>query len=416
MELTHKIKQIKYENINLFLIIFLPISLFIGSLITNLTIILIIIFFLIDCKKKNNFFFIREKNFQFLIVIYLYMIFNSLYVGQTSDSIIRSLGFVRFLILAYAIFFYLNNDDKKYQNTIFKYWAYIFLLASVDLIFEFFFQKNILGFQSNYPARLASFTGDELKIGGYYFGFIMLTISFFYLKKKKVFYLYFLIFFIISILIGERANFLKICFMYIIFIFLILNKPIFQKFIIALIIPIISLVVIFNSPKLESKYYNQIFNIKNDERIKLDNFKLDKMVKVNKHFSHYFTAINIFKENPIFGIGMKKFRVESYKEKYNPIQKISGGSNHPHQTHFEILSELGIIGYLLIISNIFYVIIFGFKNSYKKNFFIMSSALFMIATLIPIIPSGSFFTTFTATIYWVNYSVLIVALKNRKMS
>ena len=65
MELTHKIKQIKYENINLFLIIFLPISLFIGSLITNLTIILIIIFFLLDCKKKIIFFLLEKKIFNF---------------------------------------------------------------------------------------------------------------------------------------------------------------------------------------------------------------------------------------------------------------------------------------------------------------------------------------------------------------
>ena len=139
--------------------------------------------------------------------------------------------------------------------------------------------------------------------------------------------------------------------------------------------------------------------------------EMKEFLRKNKHFSHYYVAYNIFKKEPFFGIGMKNFRKESDKEKYNPIEGINGFANHPHQTHFEFLSELGLVGYLLIILNIFYIIIKTFKKSFKKNLFVISATIFIFVTFIPLIPSGSFFTTYTATIFWINYSFLITNSK-----
>ena len=50
------------QKINIFLIIFLPISLLAGSLIVNLNVFFIIIFFLVDYKKTNAFAFLKDKN------------------------------------------------------------------------------------------------------------------------------------------------------------------------------------------------------------------------------------------------------------------------------------------------------------------------------------------------------------------
>ena len=80
-------------------------------------------------------------------------------------------------------------------------------------------------------------------------------------------------------------------------------------------------------------------------------------------------------------------------------------TTHPHQTHFELLSELGLIGYILILSNIIFLL---WRIKYlKNNFYKIGSILFLVATLIPLLPSGSFFTSYTATIFWINYSLLI---------
>ena len=73
----------------------------------------------------------------------------------------------------------------------------------------------------------------------------------------------------------------------------------------------------------------------------------------------------------------------------------------------EILSELGLIGYILF-GLFFYISISHCLKTYakSKNLFQLSSLLFVISTIIPLLPSGSFFTTYTASIFWVNYGLL----------
>ena len=413
MQLINSFKSLSLTKVNIFLIILLPVSLLTGSLILNLNIFLIVFFFLIDCKKRNIFLLFKEKSFIFLLIIWLYLIFNSIYVGDTSDSIIRAMGFIRFIFLTYAIFFYLNLNNKIYENLIFKYWIYLFLIVSVDLIFESIFDKNILGNQPNYPGRLASFTGDELKIGGYYFGFISLALSYIYNRNKNFFYITFILFFTLSLLIGERANFIKIFIIYIMFLIFIFEISNLKKIIALISLCIIASVIISNANGFKSKFYNHVFNVYNDEPITIKLLNPENLVK-NLHFSHYYTAINIFKHNPIFGVGMKEFRIESKKKKYSPISGAYGLGMHPHQVHFEILSELGIIGYMLIISNLFYTIINALKNNDNKNIFIKVAIIFIVVSFIPLIPSGSFFTTYGATIYWINYSLLIATLIKKK--
>ena len=117
--------------------------------------------------------------------------------------------------------------------------------------------------------------------------------------------------------------------------------------------------------------------------------------------THYKVAIELTKNNYLFGIGFKDFRIDSYALSLN-----YAGSTHPHQTHFEILSELGIIGYFLILGNIIFVLGRCFREQ-NKEFLVKGSILFVIVTFLPLLPSGSFFTSYGATIFWINYSFLI---------
>jgi len=120
----------------------------------------------------------------------------------------------------------------------------------------------------------------------------------------------------------------------------------------------------------------------------------------------------IAKNNILFGSGYKTFRFESYKDEYTK-DGFFGASTHPHQLHFELLSEIGVIGYLLIISNLVFILFR--QTKFKKEFLTKSSILFLIATLVPLLPSGSFFTSYGATIFFINYSFLI-KLKNNNFN
>ena len=396
---THKIDIIK--NLNYFLVSILPIGLLVGSFISNTIIILIGILFIVEIGVKKKWNFLNETNFYFLIIIYIYLILNSYFISANNESYIKSFGFLRYILLAYALSYYI----EKFKEKITRNWYLFFLIVTFDLLIEFLFGKNLLGFEASYPGRLAGFTGNELKIGGYYFGFIFLSLSF--LIKKKGYLIYFLsiIFFIVAILIGERSNFLKIFIMYTFFLIFFLKISSLKKFMIIMILFLISFLTIMQIPSLKSKFVNHIF-----EKNLTSFFTMSKKVELidvirsNQHFSHYYVAIQIFKDNPIFGSGFKSFRVESNKEKYKKV--VYGASTHPHQFHFELLSELGLIGYFLIICNLIFVIFRQFKKNQKNELYICGM-LFIIASIIPIIPSGSFFTSYGATIFFINYSFLI---------
>jgi len=397
-----------FSKFNYILITILPITLLAGSMVSNITVVLIGLFFIIDLVSRKNNFFLKDKNFHFLIIIYLYLIFNSIFISNHPEALFKAFAFIRFILLAYAINFYF----KLYNNSFLKMWTLIFFVVSFDILFEFFVGKNILGFESTYGGRIASFTGDELKIGGFYFGFLFICLTLFE-DKKKILGLLLIVFFIIALIIGERSNFLKILIMYFLYLFFFINISYLKKLAIFFLIPVVAILIV-NISNLENRYkFSQYFNLEEILNQSEKNNYLIEVIKKNQHLTHFYISLKIFKENILFGKGFKTFRIESYNKKYYDDNfKISNGkgstnlgATHPHQLHFELLSEFGIIGYLLIISNFLFVLIRSIYG--KKEFLMKSSFLFIIASLVPFLPSGSFFTSYGATIFFINYSFLI---------
>ena len=148
------------------------------------------------------------------------------------NSFSRTFGFIRFIFFIFAIKFVLNKN-KVDDKIIFFSWIAIFSIVTVDIIFESIFGFNTLGFSNNFPGRISSFLHDELKIGNYYFGFVLLSLSFIYYNYKKSYFLLFLVFFIfVSFLIGERSNFIKVFTLIFIFFFLVDKMNLWKKIII----------------------------------------------------------------------------------------------------------------------------------------------------------------------------------------
>ena len=75
-------------------------------------------------------------------------------------------------------------------------------------IFEINFGQNLLGFSAEMPGRIASFFGDELVVGAFYHGFILIFLSYLYYSNSNNFILISFIFsaILISFLIGESRS------------------------------------------------------------------------------------------------------------------------------------------------------------------------------------------------------------------
>jgi len=404
----YKISILKSENFHntlcLILISLLPLSLLIGSLVINIFCISIIIIFLFESFKERNFDFLKSYEFLILLIFWFFLLINTFLSTSFENSVGRGFGFARFILLVFALRYYFGLNNQKYFKFIQLSWLIIFLIVTFDLLFESYFGFNTLGFKSSYQGRLSGFLNDELKIGGYYYGFVLLTATYILINHKKYFYISFLIFILTALLIGERANFLKILLMSIPFIiFLNYGAKIKAKYF--LIVIIFSILTTINyKPEFKKRFYYDFFDTKN-QIISLQIFKK----RIEKHYAHYSTSYKIFKDNFWFGVGLKNFRNESNKEKYliSEGEKYLGWSTHPHQIHFEFLSETGLVGYFVFF--FFFMISFfkGLKNYLiSKNLYSLCGSLFIFTTFLPLIPSGSFFTTYGATIFWINYSLI----------
>ena len=395
-------------NLNFILLISLPISLLTGSAVINFIVILFDILFLIEIIKKKEKQIFKEKHIFVLILIWFYLIINSFIGINYENSIIRSIGFIRFVILAIGINYYFNRYYDEFIKYIIKFWSVVFVVVTLDLVFESIFGINLTGNISP-PAkgRLASFLGEELKIGNYYFGFILITLSYILLKFKNNYILYIvcIIFTTVALLIGERSNFLKILFIIPFFLFFFQNKNFIKK----LMVIIIALAVLFSIVLTNKNYKTRFWEMLFQPIIQYSISPIE-LLKVMPYGAHYDTAYKIFIDNKLSGVGLKNFRIESGNEKYKNNDFIFTNkrqNTHPHQLHFEILSELGLIGYSLFFL-FFFFSFSSFIEKYKKskNLFQLSSLLFIVATLVPLLPSGSFFTTYTASIFWINYGLL----------
>ena len=205
-------------------------------------------------------------------------------------------------------------------------------------------------------------------------------------------------------MIGERANFIKLFFSIVMLTFLILKINYIKKIIIIFITLSILGTTLYLSDDLKKRYYNQISVI-----YSLDGFK--KFFKESQYGAHQYTAYEIFKDNIFFGVGLKNFREESKKNIYeNPEYKKTNErqATHPHQIHLELLSEIGLIGYILFLTLIFFSIFISTKNYLiKKNPYQLSCIIYILSSLIPLIPSGSIFSTFFGGIFWFSFGLMI---------
>jgi O-antigen ligase len=396
------------DKISLFLIISLPISLLISSGASNAVEFLIVILFLLKSFYKKDFYWIKNKYFLLLLLIWISLLLNLLFSQNFSLSYSRNIFFFKNIIFIFAIEFFLKK--KKNFDLILIIYLIITSIVSFDIFFEYFNKKNILGFQSYDPSRIASFLGKELKIGHFILGFSFISMSYYLEKysKKSIHYKIFgffliAIFFCSLLLTGERANTLKGIFILLMLIIFSKKEIFIHNKIFFTSIILLSIGTYYFSEKVRYRFDVILDPIMNTGII--------AAFKETQHASHYYTAVKIFEKYPIFGVGNKNFREECSRDEYknNNYKKTDQRcSTHPHQIYLELLSEHGLIGSITIIFVVFFILLESIKVYLRnKNSIHLASILFVIAQFLPLIPSGSFFTSWGATIFWLNFSIVI---------
>lgn len=402
------------------LLIFLPIALLFSNVLAELIIFLLITLYFLKEKLSNFFKALKDPIITLLLFFWLYLILNSFFNIENKPNFERAVFFLRFPIFVISICYFFNIL-KIDQNKIFKYWMIILIITCLDLIYQFITRENLLGFKAILQGniyRLGGFMDDELKISNliYHFGTLVFAYNFskknFQLKINSLTnYIFFSLLIISIYLTAERANFITI----LIFTFLFLNFLFFNNFRsflkILSALSLIFLLLISMNKDLNKRMIGSTINAIQKINIFNNNSNKNFLNKDSHYFAHYSAAYQIFQRNVFLGVGLKNFRNfcddDTLNEKIYPSWQNRKCATHPHNFHFEILSELGIIGFIFL--NFFFIYVFykfwdlSFKS---KNNYLLVSSFILIANFIPFLPKGSFFSNWNAMIFWLVFSII----------
>ena len=386
----------------------IPFLLITGPFLSDLSVSLISLLFLIYCIKRNNFSYFNHKYFYFFLIFWIYLIFNTLIYNFNLDSFKISFFYFRYGVFVIAIVTFLKEDYK-----FIKYFFYCIFICFTILVFDGFYQyftgKNILGWENS--TRTSSFFGDEKILGSYLSRLwpIFFGLSLFIFKKKNKLSSFIILIFILSesliFLSGDRTAFFYIN-LSAIFVILFSQK-LFKLRLITLLSSILILVIIsFINPVAKERVFDQTINQMNLDSKNKNKEKSSVYIFSREHNHHYITALKMFLDNKVFGVGVKNFRNFCNNEKYK-ISEVSC-STHPHNTYIQILAETGIIGFLFLITVLIYFckyilkhFILKFKGKYYFNDFEICILSGIAIYLWPIVPTGNIFNN------WLNIAMIL---------
>lgn len=390
-----------------FLVIALPFALITGPAIPDIITSIIAIYFLYVSISKKYWHFYKNPIFYGFVIFSSYGILRSVFSEFPLESLTNegSAFYFRYIFFSLGIW-YLIEKNPKLNNQLLISILICILLVSIDGMYQYFSGTNLLGYEKHSQDRLTGLFGKEPIIGRYISFLSILAFALMYQnskisKKKIIFSIAFLIMSeVVVFFSGERAPFLYLILFSIMIIIYIPNFRIYRIIGFA-ISSILILFIVEINPVAKKRMVDHTI-----EQISETN--LPYLPYTEHHEQFFISSLKMFIDNPVFGLGTNTFRHNCKKEKYS-YKNLSCG-NHPHNYYIQILSEMGLVGFVMISSFFLYLTNIALRQIYflvkanSSKLMPFSSFLFVIILIIywwPIVPHMSLYNN------WNNVMVML---------
>lgn len=395
----------------------LPFLMITGPFLSDGGLTIICILFLTNqiIQKKYNFLGIDLFGKIFFLWCF-YLIILSLFSVDPLLSFESSLFFFRFGIFVYAIVYIVKNNEN------FIKYFYYFLMSAIlfvilDGLIQYFIGYNIFGYEYD-GYRLGLF--NDTKFFGHYLVRllpILFAIGIYYYSESKTNLIMLMSIFIISdiliFLSGERTSF----FLLLLFtagVLVLISKWKLIRILTVALSAIIVIVILNTDGSIKQRMVTQTVN------------QTSWGVSFSpEHDLLYESAINMFIDNPIFGVGPKIYRLKcsdkkyakdifGYRESITTWDENNSCSTHPHNIYIQLLAETGIIGTLPIIILFLLVtknLLQHFYSIYVNRIYLYSDYVVMLllsvfVQLWPIIPHLSVFNNRVNVFMFLTFGLL----------
>ena len=396
-----------------YILYFFPFFIILGNAVVNFALIVVSLLYFFSCLIEKKIIYGETFEFKYFSFFYIFLLLNSILAEDIINSLIRSIPYIKFFIFV-LIFKSLIENGKIDLKILGYFWFFIIFALGLDIIYQSIYGHDIFNYVSKYETRNSGFFFDELVAGGFLVSFFSICIFLILKKNKDLLILFFFTFFLVIIfLTGERANLIDFIIISILVYLFCIKRNFFLKLLSLISFFLILFFMMMNLSNFKERYVSTISFSSNK------NLNLIQTYLTSEYGSHSISSFLVFKDNFLFGVGNKNFRIvcKNYEDEVLKFQKKidkserdlypNGCGTHPHQIYNELLSEHGIAGTLIILYLISKLIFKNFNIKNKRNINLVCF-FYLILCFVPILPSGSFFSTLPSTFFWINYLFYIV--------
>jgi O-antigen ligase len=392
----------------------LPLLLVFSRSLADITIVLISLLFLYYSYKNIGWHWVKERWFCYALIFTIYCLtINSAISIDPTETLAYSLFFIRWPIFAMALSYWILNDTKSLKKFFVSMTIVLFFII-FDTWWQFFFEQDIFGFEKYSADRLTGPFKNNPHVGAWIAKLVLLPPMFLILYKKLKLqyyknYLTYTFFIVSSILFlsvfitGERmALLLILANIFIMFIGIMLDKMFSLKrmFILMLISFCGILYFAYTFPDTTQRAYFSSLE-------KIFNWRTSDYGLV------WQSAYDVWMQSPVFGVGLHKYReacenLGTYGSSY--LNAIGPGvCFHPHNISLQLLSETGIIGFIVFYLMVFYLAISSLKTYFKNSLWLPFALTFNIifTCFLPIASSTSFFSNKYGAIIWLSIGIML---------
>jgi len=150
-----------------------------------------------------------------------------------------------------------------------------------------------------------------------------------------------------------------------------------------------------------------------------NNYEFDR-TKMPDHVDEWESFYDTWHMNKFIGGGVRSFRINCPQRKNIHKEERSTCNTHPHNYYLEILTDLGLVGFIIfsiivvrILLSYFFIKISSEKESINSKILVPFFMLFF-AEIFPIKSSGSFFNSTNATCIFIFLAITIALINNKK--
>ena len=341
------------------LVIFLPVVLITGPALPDIFLSLVAFYFLIKSILSKSWFYYKNPLVIGFLLFSLYGILRSLFYEAPWQSLSNegSLFYFRYIFFSLSIW-YLLDHNPHLPKCLLAVSLLCLVVVCLDGFYQYLREINFFGNPKFNVFRLTGFFGDEPIIGRYIaylsiFTFALIYQSFPKTKTMMTLSVAFLVMGeVIVFLSGERAPLLYLS------LFTILIVVFIPKYRLYRIVGICaSLIIIYGILEINPTAKQRMVNYTLDQ---VSQTQLPFLPYSPHHEEHYFAALKMFIDKPVFGIGTNAFRFQCDQKKYTYKQRSC--TSHPHNYYLQVLAELGVIGFLALCSFFFYICFIGLRQ------------------------------------------------------